>query len=74
MNLLVKQEDAQRVLAYLISRPYGEVYQLIPTFTNLIPGVPMNEHVVRATVEDVQRAADVAEARKNAAAIHDHTT
>lgn len=64
MDLLVKQENAQSVLNYLLSRPYGEVYKLVPYLTNLKPG----KELTNSTIQD-----EVLEARKIAADMHDHT-
>lgn len=35
MKLLIEQENVQKLLNYLLTRPYGEVYELIPLVINL---------------------------------------
>lgn len=36
---LIKQSDVQKVIDYLVKRPYVEVHQLIPILFNLKEGI-----------------------------------
>jgi hypothetical protein len=66
MNLLVDQKGAQEILNYLASKPWNEVYKLIPHMINLKPGVEVSNGLDK-------KVAEAEEARKLAAEIHDHT-
>lgn len=63
MNLLIDQENAQKILNYLLSRPYGEVMNLVPGITRLLPA--------EAAKTEATLADSVADARKAADEIHD---
>jgi hypothetical protein len=51
MKFIITQENAQKILDYLTSRPYNEVFQLIPIFQEL-EQVPEPEPPTPTLVEE----------------------
>lgn len=47
MNYIITQENAQKILAYLVSCRYQEVFQLIAILQNIVPVEEKIQEVIK---------------------------